>query len=570
MACVLSFLLILIVLCYFFVYRSRIRRNNAKSLHHRHEKAAEAGISVLDISAETRALARRGSGGTSFGFAGFRFGRGSQHTKSIGIDSYDSWRSFKGVARRTRIDRHSQWDTFTIDLPSISPMASQRSFRQQPNRRDRFPSGLRPPRLPKSSYNNRSAHARLGTGVLLLNNWGVQDDGENDTDSAEIGETDYRHAVEFSLSPRTSVAHFLSGIKTSVQSNSDVEERGVQSRPESNTHPPQKLYLNVQEGGPFKIDFVGIGGSRDSGTGRFPLPQEHPQREAARQSPERLRELQDGRARRISQVKFDTGGPPYPKLSFLDFGSSVSSDASSSSQRSEREKSRWSATTPSQTPSVPDTESSALNSINFDVPPIPPSPIAIQQSSSFSLPVSMPHSLHHLQVPTSLSRSSRRHSNRPITGQLSLLSVPSSYYYPESRSASPTDSVPVSVSDIHFRHLSTSDEGSHRTSAGSQLPPHPPLPCNESPPELPSTSLIVQKLFRLNTSTSMSPMHTHMPNQNTTTNSIPEPGASAPFMQRVLGFGAVALNPRHNRTPSHDVLPSSPSPKSSSSEKSRH
>ncbi|KAI0048280.1 hypothetical protein FA95DRAFT_1098201 [Auriscalpium vulgare] len=46
--------------------------------------------------------------------------------------------------------------------------------------------------------------------------------------------------------------------------------------------------------------------------------------------------------------------------------------------------------------------------------------------------------------------------------------------------ASPTESVPVTVSDIHFRHSSDEEEegapGSRRSSAGLHRPPHPPLP----------------------------------------------------------------------------------------------
>ncbi|KAL4078287.1 hypothetical protein V8B97DRAFT_1245781 [Scleroderma yunnanense] len=61
---------------------------------------------------------------------------------------------------------------------------------------------------------------------------------------------------------------------------------------------------------------------------------------------------------------------------------------------------------------------------------------------------------------------------------------------PESLSAdphSPTESVPLSVSDIHFRH-SFSDYttiDSRRTSANSALPPHPPLPHREGSSSVP-------------------------------------------------------------------------------------
>jgi hypothetical protein len=225
--------------------------------------------------------------------------------------------------------------------------------------------------------------------------------------------------------------------------------------------------------------------------------------------------------------------------------------------------------------------------------PIPPSSSqqdVIQRPSSSPFPVSMPNSSHHFQVPN-FPRNTRRHSSGSSTRQLPSLSFPPStttaQLNPASPSASPTNSLQMSVSDIHFRRMGTSEGGSLRTSAGSQaLPPHPPLPRGEEyPPELPPTPFIVQKLLGMNTSGRQTPSRYDCPSSsrnNTTQTSIlgssssvhpePEPESSTPFMQRVLGFGAAALSPRHNRNASQDVLKSSlksSSPKSSSSERSR-
>lgn len=593
LACVLALLFVLIFLCYFFVYRPRVRRNRNESFIRRREKEAEAGVGgVLDISVEARDLAaRRGSAGTSFGFAGRKFGMGAQPEKSIDIDidSCGSWSSLKGASRKPRIDRHSQWDTYTIDLPSIPPNASQRSFRQQSNHRDQFPSqsSLRAPRSPKSSFGTRSVHGRLASGALLLDIGAGRDNEESDRGSNKTGEIDYRGVAEFSLSPRTSVAHCFSGVKTSIRCSSSEEDAAQSSNVRS-----QDLHLSIQEGSPFRVDFNGIGGSseNDSGTGRSPLSQVYPHTDAIDQQEQTQEPLQEpqqsGRVRQISQVKFDPGAsdpPPYSKISFLDFGSSISNDASSSSHRSEPEKSRWSTTTgPSQAPSLPSTEPpSASHSTNFEVPPIPPSPqVTSPRPSSFPFPVSMPNSPHHLQVPN-FSRNIRRHSSGPSTRQLPLLTIPpSGHRYVAPRSASPTDSVPMSVSDIHFRHISTSESGSYRTSEGSQLlRPYPPLPRSQEP--LP-TPFIVQKLLGMNTSGLLNPRPgpsssrdmtpTSIPGSSTPARREPDSGQSTPFMQRVFGLSATVLSPRHNRSASQDVLTSSSkssSPKSSSSEQSR-
>lgn len=73
-----------------------------------------------------------------------------------------------------------------------------------------------------------------------------------------------------------------------------------------------------------------------------------------------------------------------------------------------------------------------------------------------------------------------------------------------SDASSPTESVPFSVSDVHFRHSYSdyTDAGSRRTSGTSALPSHPPLPSSQ--PDTPPPS-IVQRVL------GMTPVTSHTP-----------------------------------------------------------
>jgi len=66
---------------------------------------------------------------------------------------------------------------------------------------------------------------------------------------------------------------------------------------------------------------------------------------------------------------------------------------------------------------------------------------------------------------------------------------------------SPTDSdLPMSVSDIHFRHSDTEDNGDSRPYSSSGLPAHPPLPpAPGQPAEEPQTPYIVQRVVGMQT-----------------------------------------------------------------------
>jgi hypothetical protein len=135
----------------------------------------------------------------------------------------------------------------------------------------------------------------------------------------------------------------------------------------------------------------------------------------------------------------------------------------------------------------------------FPMPPIPPrSTVRPYTQSSPPLhirtqiaePQQIPRSVSVTTAPTSALSSGNRVPH--------IIIHPSTLLRPHLRNSSgvsPTESVPVTVSDIHFRHSSDDepvDLESRRTSTnvGEHPPPHPPLP------QRPYTSpFIMQKLF---------------------------------------------------------------------------
>ncbi|KAJ6594210.1 hypothetical protein B0H19DRAFT_1246903 [Mycena capillaripes] len=153
--------------------------------------------------------------------------------------------------------------------------------------------------------------------------------------------------------------------------------------------------------------------------------------------------------------------------------------------------------------------------------------------SNFPFPVSLPPSPHHpegtfLQPPQSFSARLDL-AGQPDSTLSSLNAHPIDLV--SDAPTSPTESdVPMSISDIHFRHSDNEDQnGSHRHSA---LPAHPPLP-----PAPEDTSYIVQRTVGI---------HTPSPSIGHTFLGSPTPTAT-----------------RFNTTPSSAATTSRPSPGSS-------
>ncbi|KAJ7772692.1 hypothetical protein DFH07DRAFT_170627 [Mycena maculata] len=119
---------------------------------------------------------------------------------------------------------------------------------------------------------------------------------------------------------------------------------------------------------------------------------------------------------------------------------------------------------------------------------------ASSRSSNFPFPVSLPPSPHHpegtfMHAPSSFA------TNLELPGQpghrSSLNAHPTDLV--SENATSPTDSVPMSISDIHFQHT---DSGSGRHSSGG-LPTHPPLP--PAPSQGEETPYIVQRVVGMST-----------------------------------------------------------------------
>ena len=555
-ASVISFILLALVFGYFLVYRPRTRRRGHDGrAQHRLDKEVEAAGRILDIGTYSEGnIGRRSSSGTSLKFTGWRFATESQQSKSdaSSIASDESWHSSKKGARTRQDDSQGPWE-YTIDLPVISPKAPSE---QQPS-----PS----PSRSIGSTTPRNAHSRKESGARLISDQAAHDSDEDDMASTHTSEYDHSYEAELSLSPRISeAAHFISGVRTSAWNNDGNADNTDQSATQMVRPSSEAPHLDIMEPSPFAVDFVGASGWRESkilSKSRLSQVQSVAESNATfGQDPERPRKSQEGK--RLS-VRFDTSArsPPIQRSSFLDFGpnpsqsSSLNEPSGSPALQSERERSRWSAaTSPIRDTSAPGPElpSASHSSIIFNEPPLPARP---QGPRSPLQPFNSPR----------YSQTFGTDRTRPQ--RTSTLSIPQEQLSP--MEVSPTDSVPMTVSDIYFRRLVDSEGASRRTSTASQLmSPPPPLPStSQSLPDTPRTPLIVQKLLGMSTSSPSTTTPASPPAQDPQ-EPIPEPPAaqrevaepSTPLMQRILGIGPSVLSPKHHRNPSQDVTkPSSES-----------
>ncbi|KAJ7497609.1 hypothetical protein FB451DRAFT_1359820 [Mycena latifolia] len=121
-------------------------------------------------------------------------------------------------------------------------------------------------------------------------------------------------------------------------------------------------------------------------------------------------------------------------------------------------KSRWSTTT----------------GISSDVAP---NTSGASSDSNFPFPVSLPPSPHHPEG-TFMQQLASFGPSLEVPGQPSTVSSLNSHPSDliSENPTSPTDSVPMSVSDIHFRHSDTDEQDGSRGHSSGGLPTHPPLP----------------------------------------------------------------------------------------------
>lgn len=218
-------------------------------------------------------------------------------------------------------------------------------------------------------------------------------------------------------------------------------------------------------------------------------------------------------------------------------------------------------------PDAPSTASGGSHpSDNSGTHTVPSAPTThTQRSSAFPFPITIPPSTHIAPptVPPSQAEDvPERHSTPspphtpPPTRLDQYLQVPH-IAPPElvhSPAHSPTESVPFSVSEIHFRHSFSDYTGldSQRASVSSALPPHPPLPrIDGSPTTTPTYSppppYIVQRVLGLPLSplSPISPsarMHATSSNPTTPVSSVTRPG-TAPTQLASFRVGSL-LGPR--------------------------
>ncbi|KAI6040207.1 hypothetical protein EDC04DRAFT_1522477 [Pisolithus marmoratus] len=145
---------------------------------------------------------------------------------------------------------------------------------------------------------------------------------------------------------------------------------------------------------------------------------------------------------------------------------------------------------PSTPPGSSDIVSPSDNSNGYSCPSVPTT--ITQGSAPFPYSVSilpsvhMPHPFNAISLEQSPSPTSTSLSPGVAGGPRARAGASSDA--PTSDPHSPTESVPLSVSDIYFRH-SFSDSNpleSRRASANSGLPPHPPLPHREDTDSVPT------------------------------------------------------------------------------------
>ncbi|KAJ7693304.1 hypothetical protein B0H17DRAFT_1199824 [Mycena rosella] len=350
-----------------------------------------------------------------------------------------------------------------------------------------------------------------------------------------LGDGSARIALR-SLSPRTSEAEHRKERK-----KRRAKDKGITSSPLSNpasdassgsrnTPPPleaSNTNLSLRNTSPFQVDFDQNDprAARLSGQSRVRFEADAP-------ADEQRTEGNGGQAS-TTPFRLTPMSDHLRDTSFLDFASSsegsVRTNAYSSSSRSigshgptghshwstggsssmmasivppPQPKSRWSTTTAPSSDIHHEASSGSSGSNNFPFPvSLPPSP---HHPEGTFMPPQPPSFAANLELPAAQRRD----------GTMSSLNSHPSDLMSE-HPTSPTDSVPMSVSDIHFRHSDTDEPNGSRGHSSGGLPTHPPLPAAPSQAE---ESYIVQRV--------VGTPHTPSPRPRTTTLTTPTPTAT--------------------------------------------
>lgn len=381
-------------------------------------------------------------------------GRGSRHTSQNSDGSYSiGLPELPGLSHvRTESDSPSPTHRFVTFLPtSLSPIAQSPVPPHSPPQSQRSPK----PRGPRDMRNTLSVHARDSSRGILLKEM-------------------YTNA----------------NIPTDVQSDGNSPTTGIDYLPQPVVSP---LRVN------FEDDINEASSERRRGRFRSGL--------SAVSLPYSLKQALWGHPRSPTESEppevtvTDTDTGQMPRYSFLDMESTASHSRSGSHSTSTRPSRSTSTRSSSKSKSNQGSEHSTRPSLEANVPPVP-----IDPRISYGISMTMAGGPTSSRPSLSPDISLQAVPLPPIT--VPPLPIPR----PENTSLgvhpaglpdlipSPTDSIPLTVSDIHFRHSvqsTTSRAESRRTShrlSGSHRVPHPPLP---SPPaqQVEHRPYIVQRLL---------------------------------------------------------------------------
>jgi hypothetical protein len=420
--------------------------------------------------------------------------------------------------------------SFTLDLASASQGSESNGRRLPPSRSSseaQSSDGDQPKSLKSKQGQSPSGsrHVRRGSRRLLLERDIERNESEEYSDDDEVNDlpTSTTAGQGWPRSPVSgrSVRNYRSSVGTfGVDHVNDAE----QSRRTPVTISP---VLQVRESSPFRIDFLGLpwwGGSKESANSNGSANRVRQSRSSqmsrssdkssasrasmanSQRSGRQLSETQKGKDVEVDVEKNnDDRSQIAPREavtstdeSFLNL-SPVSKESSVPSLRNHGSwrphagqlRSHWSESTgysveipsPSAVPPLPSESASIIRHFSLGSAASPPSQKSSQGSESssrngFPYPISIPNSpftpdprpavesLQALQPSTLSQFITPFHSNVPITSETS---------------GSSGDSVPTTISDIHFRHPTsvpsdTQPTPSSSMSTGSLLLPHPPLP----------------------------------------------------------------------------------------------
>ncbi|KAF9241837.1 hypothetical protein BU15DRAFT_73177 [Melanogaster broomeanus] len=350
----------------------------------------------------------------------------------------------------------------------------------------------------------------------------VDEENDDDADAKTLtSRQDETLAATLSLSPRTSEAP--AGIGAAMRSMLGLE--APDDSRESRRPQRDSQFLQVRETSPFRVDVAAIfgtlRGSRESGGSggstwskvRARLYR-RAHRDDGRQSTrmDRQETSSSSGPESVPVVMLDSvsvsppseTAPASGTYSFLDFTSSHASLrqqskttlSSTPADIGHREGSAWSDNTSvrmvriehsrdDMTAPKPDAPSTVSRGSHTESPsdnsnghtPLSVPTTHTHGSHPFPFPITIPPSTY-MPHPFNTSSSPPPPSTPPTARQHLRVPQPSPHDLPSLPPNSPTESVPFSVSDIHFRHSFSDYAGvdSRRTSAASGLPPHPPLP----------------------------------------------------------------------------------------------